>query len=260
MQLDNKAYNFAQKILNVFYEEAKPLKPGNVSNNKVIPPSIELEDDPKRIIGSTNYKKFENMAKEIDKKDREKEEKEKIERDKRSNALKMGCNNDLRKERQLMDKPVKDKIEASKIFKTEGDDFLRQQNYEEAIHSYEKGMLQLFYTFSDDPEEEKEADKIKELINMNCSMCLMKQGKYDEALGCLNEALRVNKQNLKAIYRSAYCYFMMEKFEDSKEFINMGLKIDKDNKEFTQLMNDIIAKENKMEKNQNNLYKKMIKE
>ena len=61
--------------------------------------------------------------------------------------LKMGCNNDLRKERQLMDKPVKDKTEVSKIFKNEGDDFLKKQNYEEAINSYEKGSLQLFYCF-----------------------------------------------------------------------------------------------------------------
>ena len=29
----------------------------------------------------------------------------------------MGCNNDLRKERQLMDKPTKEKIEAGKMFK-----------------------------------------------------------------------------------------------------------------------------------------------
>ena len=52
-----------------------------------------------------------------------KKKKEFKESEHKKELLKMGWNNDLRKERQLMDKPVKDKTEASKIFKNEGDDF-----------------------------------------------------------------------------------------------------------------------------------------
>ena len=122
-----------------------------------------------------------------------------------------------------MDRPSKDKIEASKVFKNEGDDLLKEKKYTEAISSYEKALLQLFYTFSDDPEEDKAVDRLKMGINMNVSMCKMNIGKYDDAINCCLEALRVDKNNLKAIYRVAYSYFKLEKFEESRKYIlNLG--------------------------------------
>ena len=55
----------------------------------------------------------------------------------------MGYNNDLKKERQLMDKPVKNKTEASKIFKNEGDDFLKNKIMKKQfIH-----MKKVYYNF-----------------------------------------------------------------------------------------------------------------
>ena len=177
----------------------------------------------------------------------------------------MGCNNDLRKERQLMDKPVKDKIEASKIFKNEGDDYLKQKNFDEAINSYEKGLLQLFYCFSDDPKEEEEADKIKQSLNLNASFCFINLKKYDEALGYLNEALRIDKNNLKTLYRLAFCYFNLERFDDSKNTIKKAFDVceklnnDKDLVLFQNLNKDIEDKLSFYQQNEDNLYKKMSK-
>ena len=130
----------------------------------------------------------------------------------------MGCNNDLKKERQLMDKPVKDKTEASKIFKNEGYDFLKKWNYKEAINSYEKGLLQLFYCFSDDLKEEEETDKIRQSLNLNASFFVLLL-KKNSMKHYLNEALRIDKNNLKTLYRIAFCYFNLEKFDDSKNTI-----------------------------------------
>ena len=175
----------------------------------------------------------------------------------------MGCNNDLRKERQLMDKPTKEKIEAGKRFKTEGDDLLKQQKYDEAINVYEKGLLQLFYTFCDDKDEDEMVDKVKEGMNLNCSFCKIKQEKYEEATQYLNEAMRVNKENLKTLYRMAFCHFKLEKFNDAKNDINNALKVIKkkggDRASFDQLLNDIDNKIQDLEKEQDNLLKKMVK-
>ena len=176
----------------------------------------------------------------------------------------MGCNNDLRKERQLMDKPVKDKTEASKILKNEGDDFLKKQNYEEAINSYEKGLLQLFYCFSDDLKEEEETDKIRQSLNLNASFCFITQKKLDEALGYLNEALRIDKNNLKTLYRIAFCYFNLEKFDDSKNTIKKALDICKENNNqkdsvlFVNLDKDINNKIKEYQNTEDNLYKKIM--
>ncbi len=264
MFLEPKAYDFAQRILKIYYEKdiSKESKTEEIPNIK------KISEDPKRTIGNTNYQKFEQIAKMIEEKEKKEEEKKKKELEEsehKKELLKMGCNNDLRKERQLMDKPVKDKIEASKIFKNEGDDYLKQKNFDEAINSYEKGLLQLFYCFSDDPKEEEEADKIKQSLNLNASFCFINLKKYDDALGYLNEALRIDKNNLKTLYRLAFCYYNLERFDDSKNTIKKAFDVceklnnDKDLVLFQNLNKDIEDKLSFYQQNEDNLYKKMSK-
>ena len=276
MILDKKAYEFGKKIItleslvckphshfshnhNHNHENSKTKVEKEININEI---KIDESKDKKRIIGTTDYKKFENLAKGIE----EKEEEIKIEKEKENqNEYRhlMGCNNDLRKERQLMDKPAKEKIEAGKRFKTEGDDLLKQQKFDEAINIYEKGLLQLFYTFCDDKEEDEMVDKIKEGMNLNCSFCKIKQEKYEEATQYLNEAMRVNKENLKTLYRMAFCHFKLEKFKDAKNDINNALNlIDKkggDKKPFEQLLKDINNNIKDLDNEQDNLLKKMVK-
>jgi tetratricopeptide (TPR) repeat protein len=277
MLLDKKAYDFGKKIITLEnlvcnshchshshgnHNDSHPEVKSEEKDININEIKIEENKDKKRIIGSTDYKKFEELAKGIEEKEEEiKKEKEKEKQNEYAHL--MGCNNDLRKERQLMDKPVKEKIEAGKRFKTEGDDFLKQQKYDEAINVYEKGLLQLFYTFCDDKEEDEMVDKIKEGMNLNCSFCKIKQEKYEEATQYLNEAMRVNKENLKTLYRMAFCHFKLEKFKDAKNDINNAMSIiqkkggDKD--AFDKLLNDINNKIKDLENNQDNLLKKMVK-
>ena len=272
MLLDQKAYEFGKKILKLESIVCKPHSHHNHSHNdshkeeskeiNINEIKIDESKDKKRIIGSTDYKKFEELAKGIEKKEEQiKNEKEKEKENDYAHI--MGCNNDLRKERQLMDKPVKEKIEAGKRFKMEGDDLLKQQKYDDAIVVYEKGLLQLFYTFSDDKEEDEMVDKIKEGMNLNCSFCKIKQEKYEEATQYLNEAMRVNKENLKTLYRMAFCHFKLEKFKDAKNDISNALNVIKknggDRGAFDQLIKDIDNKIKDLEKDQDNLLKKMVK-
>ncbi len=248
MKLSDKAYSFAQKLLKIHEKE-------NSNNNQVNTDKLSKETslpDEKRIIGKTDYKKYEELAKNIDL--------EEIKNDpKTKEALKMGCNNDLRKERQLMDKPSKDKIEASKIFKNEGDDFLKSKQWENANNAYEKALLQLFYTFSDDPDEDKKVEAIKASINLNMSMCKINLGKYDEAIGYCQEVLRIDKNNLKAMYRIAHSYFKKENFEDSRKTIDQALKLNENSPEFKSLLESISLREKELEENSRKLFKKLMK-
>ena len=272
MLLSKKAYEFGKKVISLENIVCKPhshlshnhknSKKGENQEININEIKLEENKDKKRIIGSTDYKKFENLAKGIEEKEQEiKKEEEKQKQNEYAHL--MGCNNDLRKERQLMDKPVKEKIEAGKRFKIEGDDLLNQKKFDEAINIYEKGLLQLFYTFSDDKEEDELADKLKEGMNLNCSYCKMKQEKYEEATQYLNEAMRVNKENLKTLYRMAFCHFKLEKFKDAKEDINNAFNVINkkggDKKAFEQLLLDINQKIKELENEQDNLLKKMVK-
>ena len=94
MLLDQKAYNFTKKILSLenminrhksFHNHehtstTNSKKEKEININEI---NIETKKDEKRIIGSTDYKKFEDLAKGIEKKEEEikKEEKEEKEKD-----------------------------------------------------------------------------------------------------------------------------------------------------------------------------------
>jgi tetratricopeptide (TPR) repeat protein len=249
MKLSSKAYNFAQKILKLNEKEEKAAA---VENIKEIKDERLIVKDDKRIIGKTDYRKYEIMANNLELDDITNQQKTK-------DALKMGCNNDRRKERQLMEKPYKTKIEAAKIFKNEGDDFLKTKNYTEAINSYEKALLQLFYTFSDNPEEDREVEMVKAPINMNMAMCKINLNKFEEAIGYCQEALRIDKANLKAIYRVAFSYFKLEKFDDSRKAIQDGLKLQPDSSDFKSLIEAICKREKEMEDQSRKLFKKIMK-
>jgi tetratricopeptide (TPR) repeat protein len=245
IKLSENAYNFAQKLLKIFNHD-KPIETGSTQTVK----NNEYVKEENRIIGKTDYKKYEELAKNV--------ELDEIKADpKTKEVLKMGCNNDLRKERQMMDKPSIYKIEAAKLFKNEGDEFLKNKQYSEAINSYEKGLLQLFYTFSDDPEEDKQVETIKASLNMNMSMCLMNINKFEEAIGQCSEALRIDKNNLKAIYRIAFSYFKLDKYDESKKFINDAFKIQPDSTEFKSLLESIKSKEKENEDQSKKLFRKI---
>lgn len=250
MKLSENAYNFAQRVLKLA-DAAKP------KSKPVIPESsptntTDYVKENIRVVGGTDYKKYELLAKDADLED--------IVEDKTTQeAFKMGCSNDLRKEKQLYEKPSIEKIEAAQIFKNEGDDLLKQKLFKEAANSYEKGLLQLFYTFSDNKEEDKIVDQMKMLLNMNLSMCKINLNLFDEAIGCCLESLRVDDKNLKALYRVAYCYFKKEKFEDAKNYIKQALEINKDSKEFIDLLDSITKREKEIESQSKKLFKKFIK-
>ena len=84
MLLEKSAYDFAQRILENFQTEKNINDDNKNSENKIDQTEIlkqspllnnpdflpmKLTKDDKRIIGSTNYKKFEDIAKQIERED-----------------------------------------------------------------------------------------------------------------------------------------------------------------------------------------------
>jgi len=75
--------------------------------------------------------------------------------------------------------------------------------------------------------------------------------------------MRVNKENLKTLYRMAFCHFKLDKFEDSKKEIEVAFKIINknggDKTPFEMLLKDINNRMQNLEQSQDNLLKKMVK-
>ena len=86
-------------------------------------------------------------------------------------------------------------------------------------------------------------------------MTLMKLNNYKDAIGFLIEAKRLQPDNLKTLYRMAYCYYCIGEYDKAREIVNDVLKNNGNSSEFKQLLEDI----NKKELEENKKRGKMLK-
>ena len=229
-KLTERGYELAKKLFDIYYPKNKIQEKDKIQTRS-------------RIIGTTDYSKFDKIAIEIEREDILSKKK----------ILNMTNPNDIKIQRQMFEGSSKPKIEMCTIFKNEGDENLRNKKYEQAQNSYEKALSNLFYNF-DDKEEQKKIEKLKCSINLNLSMTLMKLNNYKYAIGYLVEAKRIQPDNLKAIYRMAYCYYCIGEYDKARKIINDVLK-NENSEEFKKLLEDI----NKKELNENKKRGKMLK-
>ena len=230
-KITQSSYDLAKKLISIYYPISK-------SNNE----NIEKHS---RIVGGTDYEKFDKLAVEIEREDILS----------RKDILNMLNPNDYKIQRQMFEGSAKPRIEICLIYKNQGDYFIKQSMFNEAINSYEKSLLQLFYNFNDVEEERIKVEKIKLSINLNLSLCLMKEEKFKDAIGYLLEAKRLDPNNLKTLYRLSYCYIHDNNYDDAKKIIKEGFKINENIPELKQLQNEI----EKKEKEENNKKGKLLK-
>ena len=230
-KLTERGYELSKKLFDIYYPQNK-----NQEKEKIQTRS--------RIIGSTDYSKFDKIAIEI--------EREEILSKKK--ILNMTNPNDIKIQRQMFEGSSKPKIEMCTIFKNEGDENLKNKKYQQAQNSYEKALSNLFYNF-DDKEEQKKIEKLKCAINLNLSMTLMKLNNYKDAIGYLIEAKRLQPDNLKTLYRMAYCHNCIGEYDKARQIINDVLKKNEKSEEFKNLVEDV----NKKELEENKKRAKMLK-
>ena len=230
-KLTERGYELSKKLFDIYYPQNK-----NQEKEKIQTRS--------RIIGSTDYSKFDKIAIEI--------EREEILSKKK--ILNMANPNDIKIQRQMFEGSSKPKIEMCTIFKNEGDENLKNKKYQQAQNSYEKALSNLFYNF-DDKEEQKKIEKLKCAINLNLSMTLMKLNNYKDAIGYLIEAKRLQPDNLKTLYRMAYCHNCIGEYDKARQIINDVLKKNEKSEEFKNLLEDV----NKKELEENKKRAKMLK-
>lgn len=238
-KVTKSSYDLIKKLINVCST--------NSTSNTV---HSEQKDIVNRKIGVTDYAKFEQIAKEIEREDV-------LSKKDILNAINP---NDIKKAKQVYEGSTKPKVEASVIFKNEGDYYLKRKLYENAVDAYEKALLQLFYTFNDNEEDKKVVETKKCAINLNLSMALMNLGRYKDAVGYLQEAKRLDVKNLKTIYRMSYCYFKMDNIDEAKKYVNEGISLcDKKSNEFELLKEEICKKERESDRMAARLFKKAYK-
>lgn len=111
-----------------------------------------------------------------------------------------------------------DKIEAEK-FKTEGNDLMKQEKYEEAIECYTKAI---------------QKDGRNAVYYSNRAAAKSKVSKHEEALQDCVKALAIDPKYSKAYGRKGFAHSALNQFKDAKMCFQKALELDPENESYKQ--------------------------
>jgi len=153
-----------------------------------------------------------------------KEEREKAEKE----AAEAEANRkDVFRDKVKNPKTPKEKVEAAQVRKDQGNTFFKDNNYEHAVTRY----LQAINLLSEIP-----GDKFTEDINttklschLNLGMCYINLKKYKLCIENCNMALRIDENNVKALFRRGKSKYLMKQYEEAKKDFVAAVDIDPSN-------------------------------
>jgi len=147
-------------------------------------------------------------------KDAEKKEKEMEDEAKRGQAEREAEGEDADGDHDFRKLPTKRRLEIVAKNKNEATELFKDGNIRHAAARYAKALSHCSKFFDLSPEEKKEVDAIKLSLHLNMSLAYIKLEKPDNALRSCNDALDLEPENVKALYRRAKIYFDKKKWDD----------------------------------------------
>lgn len=251
-----EAYQFAEWFLK--HSATKP------NQNAAQQDELSLEkaerhlnvDGPSRKITDIDYEKWEKFSNEISLEEKVEETNE-VNPEMYKQAM-SGCAHDHSKERQIYEKPTIEKLEAADRFRVEGNKTYGEQNYGLASVLYRKALLQFDYTFPDNKEEQEMFDKIKLSTHLNFAVSKLKLKDYDETQIQCKQALKIDPQNVKALYRSGLASLYCQHFDDAEKMLTAAISFDPDNAAIKNSINEIKKKKAQYKRQEKQLFKTMM--
>ncbi|CAI5718562.1 unnamed protein product [Peronospora destructor] len=115
----------------------------------------------------------------------------------------MGCHHDHSAEQKLMDMTTQAKLTLCDEFRVLGNLFFKHD------------------------EEEAQAEKLKLKLLLNFAACRLKTMHLDDAVHHVNQALEIDQDNVKALYRRAQAYRFKDEFDLAQEDIARAIQLSK---------------------------------
>ena len=161
---------------------------------------------------------FEAVKKEAAEKEAEmkaEEEKAKAERDA------AGEEDDDHDTRKL---PFSRRMEIVQKNKAEANELFSHKNYRHAAARYVKALSHCAKFFDLTPDQDEEVKAVKLSLNLNLALAYVKLENFPNALRAANEALAIDENSTKALFRRSSIYYEQKKFDEAKKDITKALK------------------------------------
>lgn len=134
------------------------------------------------------------------------------------------------KQKEKWEMAPEEKIAMATKLKQKGTDCFKLQKYDEAAAKYEEAAG---YTFDDEDGEEIPDDDKALYVSCwsNAAMCYIKLKQYGEAIHASDQVLKVETNNLKALYRRGLARLNRGYLKDAKVDLMAAYQLDNKNKD-----------------------------
>lgn len=128
-----------------------------------------------------------------------------------------------------------EKLQIPQQQKDEGNALVASGNYQDASKSYSKALLAINYLFKESkvPSEEYAEKMVKEIqipCLLNLSLCYLKlQICYENVVIHCSDALKIEPNHVKALYRRSLAYLQLGKLDEAKEDLQKAIKLEPSN-------------------------------
>jgi heat shock 70kDa protein 4 len=114
--------------------------------------------------------------------------------------------------------------------KDEGTELFKGGVYKQAAIRYTKALQNCSKFFDLSADDEKEVNEIKVKLHLNIAMCFLKLKNNHKVINNCTDALELEKDNVKALFRRATAYYNEKKIKEAKSDLKNAMKINPDDK------------------------------
>ena len=143
-----------------------------------------------------------------------------------------------------------DHFEMPKQEREEGTKFWKEEDYLNASKSYSKSLMAFNHLLKEGmfPSEHEaramvEEVQIPSLLNLAACYLKLNYGYSNVVIYC-SDVLKVQENNIKALYRRAIAYTFLDKFEEAQADITRAMELEPENGALKKIQNDLISRKN----------------
>ncbi|XP_065355698.1 FK506-binding protein 59 [Calliphora vicina] len=118
-----------------------------------------------------------------------------------------------------------ERFEHAKIYKEKGTKYFKKENYALAIKMYKKSVNILT-----DENNDEECNKLRVAAYSNQALCYQKTNEQFEGKHACDEALKLEPNNIKALYRRGQCNLATNEYKDALVDFQKVLELEPSNK------------------------------
>lgn len=185
-----------------------------------------------RVVGSTDYSKFDNIASDFTYEENLRERKQmehncSLDHAHDANCSKFpsSCSHDHSQEISIFEKPFPEKMSAARLFREEGNDLYKGKKFDDAIASYNRAIVYLDYTIGETDAEYDETDQERCKCYSNMAACFLELEDFASAINYCRLAIQIQPENSKCFYRRGLAYLRRGDLEEAQADLYKAMKL-----------------------------------